>query len=220
MTTLAERIPVAWSATGATLAITATVTSAIALIALHFLSPELEMSWRMVSEYANARHGWVLTVVFVAWAIASWSLSVALWPLWSTWLGRVGLTFLLLAGLGQLMGGLFDVNHRLHGAAFGIGVPSLTLAAIVVTLAMRRAGADIAMWPAHLSWISFVLMAVTMGLFMSALARAGVDVMAQAGSLTRLPDGVTAYNGWANRLLFAASYLWLIVAARAVVGRG
>ena len=219
MTTLAETAPVAWSATGATLAIIATATSAFALVALHFLSPELEMSWRMVSEYANTRHAWVLTVVFVAWAVASWSLSVALWPLWSTWMGRIGLTFLLLAGLGQLMGGLFDVNHRLHGAAFGIGVPSLTLAAILVTLAMRRTGADVAMWPAHLSWISFVLMAVTMGLFMSSLARAGVDVMAQPGPLARLPDGVTAYNGWANRLLFAASYLWLIVAARAVVGR-
>jgi hypothetical protein len=28
------------------------------------------------------------------------------------------------------------------------------------------------------------------------------------------PEGVTAYNGWANRLLFGASYLWLIIAAR------
>jgi hypothetical protein len=117
-------------------------------------------------------------------------------------------------GIGQMMGGMFDINHRLHGAAFAIGVPSLTIAAMFMTLVLRRSGADIAMWPAHLSWVSVVLMAATMALFLTSLSRAGIDVSAQSGPLTDLPEGVTAYNGWANRLLFAASYLWLMIAAR------
>lgn len=112
------------------------------------------------------------------------------------------------------MVGMFDINYKLHGAAFAIGVPSLAIAAILMTLALRRRGVDIAMWPAHLSWITFVLMAATMALFLTSLSRAGIDVSTQSGPLTDLPQGVTAYNGWANRLLFAASYLRLIIAAR------
>ena len=80
------------------------------------------------------------------------------------------------------MGGIFDINHRLHGAAFAIGVPSLTLAAILVTLALRRGGVDIAMWPAHLSWVSFVLMAATMVLFVMSLQ---TRVVAKRPPMTR-----------------------------------
>jgi hypothetical protein len=56
-----------------------------------------------------------------------------------------------------------------------------------------------------------------MALFFASLARVGIDVSAQSGPLAQLPEGVTAHNGWANRLLVGASYLWLIVAARVVL---
>ena len=190
MSTLAESASAKWSTGAATIAIVAAATSALSLVALHVLSPEFEVSWRMVSEYANGSNGWLLTAVFTTWAVASWALAVALWPrLWATRLGRFGLVFLILAGVGQMMGGIFDINHRLHGAAFAIGVPSLTLAAILVTLALRRGGVDIAMWPAHLSWVSFVLMAATMVLFVMSLTHAGIDVSAQSEPLAELPKG-------------------------------
>ena len=72
----------------------------------------------MVSEYANSNHRWVLTVVFLTWALGSFALALALLPIGSGWLGVAGLVFLVLAGVGEAMGGLFDVNHRLHGAAW------------------------------------------------------------------------------------------------------
>jgi hypothetical protein len=210
MPTLAEPARAAWSTAAATIAIASAAISAFFLFALHALSPEFDVSWRMVSEYANGNYGWLLTVVFITWAIASWALAVGVGPVWATWLGRCALVFLVLAGVGQMMGGVFDLNHELHGAAFAIGVPSLTLAAILVTLALRRIGVGIAMWPAHLSWVSFVLMAATMAHFITSVNRAGVDLFAQSGPLAEHPQGDTSYNGWANRLLFAASYLWLI----------
>ena len=92
---------------------------------LHVLSPEFAPSWRMVSEYANGQYRWLLTLVFSAWALSSFALLAALWPASATTLGKVGLLFLLLAGIGQAMGALFDVNHPLHGAAAMIGIPSL-----------------------------------------------------------------------------------------------
>lgn len=212
MPTVAELAPASHTERAARFAIAAAATSALFLLALHALSPEFEVSWRMVSEYANGNYGWLLTAVFITWAMASWTLAIALTPLWTTWLGRFALLFLVLAGLGQMMGGLFDLNHPLHGAAFAIGVPSLTFAAVLITIALRRTGVHIPMWPAHLAWISFLLMAVAMAHFISSVNRAGIDVMAQPGPLAELPQGVAVYHGWANRLLFAASYLWLIVA--------
>ena len=53
-------------------------TSAVALIviALHAIKPELEPSWRFVSEYATGRHGWIMKVAFVLWAVSCAALSV------------------------------------------------------------------------------------------------------------------------------------------------
>jgi len=200
----------------ATIALAATVISALALLILHIASPEYQPSWRMVSEYANGRHAWLLTMMFVTWAAAYWAIAAAVWPIARSWPGRIGSIFLVAAGIGALMGGLFDVNHRWHGLAFGIGVPSLTIAALLVTPALRRASVRVPLWPSHLSWISVMAMAIALLLFVRAATAAGVQVGPQAPPLRELPPGVTAWHGWTNRLVFAASYLWLATTAQAV----
>lgn len=201
------------------LAIGATLVSALALGALHVLSPQLHPSWRMVSEYANGNHRWVLTMVFLTWALGSFALAFALSPSVSGWVGVAGLVFLVLAGVGEAMGGLFDINHRLHGAAFAIGVPALPIAAILLTMAARRAGLDVPLWSAVLPILSMALMAASMAMLFSALKTAGITMSANSQPLSVLPDGVSAWNGWANRLVFAAYYLWVILAGRAVLMR-
>lgn len=210
-----------WSIRWAYLALTATAASAAALIFLHLLSPELEPSWRMVSEYANGRHGWLLTIMFFAWAAGSFALAGALWPLSQSTLGLVGLGLLCLAGLGQVMGGLFDINHKLHGPAAMIGIPALCAAAVVLTLALARQGGTVAppLWSAHLPWLSFVAMLGALFLLFSALKGAGVDMAAQTGPLQALPAGVSGYVGFANRALFLTSYLWVALTALAVLRR-
>ena len=199
------------------LAIGATVVSALALVALHLLSPELHPSWRMVSEYVNGNHCWVLTVVFLTWALGSFALALALLPIGSGWLGVAGLVFLVLAGVGEAMGGLFDVNHRLHGAAFAIGVPALPIAAILLTIAARQAALEVPIWAAVLPILSVAVMAVSMAMLFSSLKAAGITMSPGSPPLAALPDGVSAWNGWANRLVFATYYLWVILAGRAVL---
>jgi hypothetical protein len=61
-----------------------------ALSLLHGLSPEFHPSWRMVSEYANGRHGGLLAAMFVSWALSSWLLAYALYPLAATWPAKLG----------------------------------------------------------------------------------------------------------------------------------
>jgi hypothetical protein len=208
-----------YTSAAAWLAIGATLVSALALVALHVLSPQFHPSWRMVSEYANGNHRWVLTVVFLTWALGSFALAFALRPSVSGWVGAAGLVFLMLAGAGEAMGGLFDINHRLHGAAFAIGVPALPIAAILLTIAARRSGLDVLAWSALLPILSAVVMAVSMAMLFSSLKSAGIAISGTSQPLAALPDGVSAWNGWANRLLFAAYYLWVILAAKAVLAR-
>jgi hypothetical protein len=208
-----------WFAPAAYAAIVATGVSCAALLLLHFASPEFAVSWRMVSEYANGQHKWLLTMVFVGWALSSFALIAALWPLHETTLGKIGLLFLLLGGIGQTMGALFDINHKLHGPAALIGIPSLCVAAVLITLALARRP-DISApptWSAHLPWITFALMIAAFMIFFSSLKAAGVDMSGQSGPLKEFPTGVSGYVGWANRLLFAATYLWAVLASVAVI---
>lgn len=208
-----------WFVPAAYVALVATAVSGVALLLLHLVSPEFAPSWRMVSEYANGRHQWLLTLVFAAWAVSSVALIAALWPLRATALGSIGLIFLLLAAVGQAMGALFDINHKLHGPAAMIGIPSLCIAAVLVTGALARR-ADISappVWSAHLPWIAFALMIGALMLFFSSLKAAGVDMTGEPGPLKELPAGVTGYVGWANRLIFAAAYLWVALTSVAVI---
>lgn len=208
-----------YTISGAWLAIAATLVSALALVALHFLSPQLHPSWRMVSEYANGNHRWVLTAVFLTWALGSFALAFALLPSASGWVGAAGLLFLVLAGVGEAMGGLFDINHRLHGAAFAIGAPALPIAAILLTVAARRAGLDVPIWAAVLPILSVAVMGLSMAMLFSSLKAAGITMSADSQPLPALPDGISAWNGWANRVVFGSYYLWVILAGRAVLTR-
>lgn len=208
-----------WPAQAAWVALAATAVSCGALILLHVASPEFAPSWRMVSEYANGQASWLLSVMFFAWAAASFALVFALWPLSASALGKAGLALLILAGIGQAMGGAFDINHKLHGPAAMIGIPSLCIAAVLVTMAMAGR-ADITappLWSAHLPWISFAIMIATLMMFFGALKAAGIEMSGQSEPLKVLPEGVNGYVGWANRLLFAATYLWAVLTSLSVI---
>jgi hypothetical protein len=95
------------------------VVALVALASLHALSPEFAPSLRMVSEYANGRHAWALTLFFAAWAASTWALAVSLWREPLSRVARLGAALVTLSGVGEALGALFDVNHPLHGAAFG-----------------------------------------------------------------------------------------------------
>jgi hypothetical protein len=111
------------------LAILAT-TAAISLLAsLHVLSPEFSPSWRMISEYAFGHYAWVLALMFLSWGVGSWALAVAIWPEVHANAGKVGLWFLIIAGLGEAMASAFDITHPVgHGIAGLLGVIGFPIA--------------------------------------------------------------------------------------------
>jgi hypothetical protein len=57
----------------------------------------------------------------------------------------------------------------------------------------------------------------TLALFFTSLRAAGVDISGRSAPLTELPAGVFGFVGWANRLLFATSYLWVALVSLSVL---
>ena len=199
------------------LAIATACATLLLLASLHVLSPELDPSWRMVSEYANGQHGWVLSLMFSAWALSSWALAIALRSLAVTKAAKVGLVFLCLAGIGEAMASIFDIKHSLHSVAALIGIPSLPVAAMLISASVartrERSGAKSPLlWTANLTWVSFVLMAVSFAIFIATYKRAGGD-MSAGTAITALPPGVIAWIGWANRFLIFCYCVWVITVA-------
>jgi Protein of unknown function (DUF998) len=92
------------------------------LAALHVLSPEFDPAWRVVSEYANGHYGWILSLLFACWATSSWALALAIRPLLHTIAGKVGFSFLIVAGIGEALAALFDINEPAHGLAGVLGM--------------------------------------------------------------------------------------------------
>jgi hypothetical membrane protein len=190
----------------------------ILLAMLHVLSPELQPSWRMVSEYANGRFGWVLSLMFVCWALNSWLLAYALYPFAETRPAKLGLAFLILAGIGEAMAAVFDINHPLHMHAAILGVNSLPIAALLIGISFGRAGhwsqsRRLMLWLSNLPWISVLLMSLAMLAFLAGLSRAGIEINANSKPLAEIPPGVMAVGGWTNRILIVTYCAWAVAAA-------
>lgn len=67
--------------------------------------------------------------------------------------------------------------------------------------------------------MSLVFMAVAMGVMFAGFKKAGIVVDQHAPPPERVPDGVVALGGYANRLLVLCYVGWLIVIAYAFLSR-
>jgi hypothetical membrane protein len=202
----------------AILTITTAILSLLCLVVLHFVSPEFKPGWRMISEYALGKHKWLLTSFFLLWGLSSICLSILLWDVVSSPVAKIGILFLLISGIGEIMGGLFDVNHKHHGLAFLLGVPALPVAALIlgyhlINLEGWNHHASAIILSSHSTWISLIIMAVAMGIMFAGFKKSGIPMDKNAPPPDKVPDGVIALGGYANRLLVLCYILWLIVIA-------
>ena len=102
--------------------------------------------------------------------------------------------------------------------AFGAGVPSFPVAALLIGyhLAARepwsaQAGTILAL--SHAAWISVVLMGAAMGVMFAGFRKAGIPMGPDAKPPERVPAGVIALGGYANRLLVLCDVGWLLLIA-------
>jgi len=205
----------------ARLAIAAAAAALLLLASLHVLSPEFNPAWRMVSEYAYGHYGWVLALMFAAWGVSSWALTVALWAEARTRTVTVGLVFLTLAGGGEALAAMCDITHdTLHSLAGALGTLGLPIAALLVSVNLSRTdrwsvAKRTLLWTANLTWVSVALLAATFVLLIATFSRAAGGLPTHAP--TALPSGVIGLVGWADRLLVVVYCVWVIAVARQAI---
>ena len=193
--------------------------SILCFLILHFVSPEFEPSWRMASEYALGNHKWLITLFFVFWGISSGCLAFVLWNVVSTKLGKAGVILLFISGIGEALAAVFDVKHSLHGFAGLLGIPMLPIAALLITYHLKskelwRDHKISLLLSAHSTWLSLVLMIVTMIVMIIGFQNAGIEFKEGSEPPKFVPEGVIAIGGYANRILILTYILWLIIVAK------
>ena len=80
------------------------------LIALHFLEPEFDPLWRMISEYELGAVGWLMRIAFFAWGASVLLLVCALWGSLQTAGGAIGKLWMAIIGVLMIGAGIFKPN--------------------------------------------------------------------------------------------------------------
>lgn len=200
------------------LALGAAMLTVLLLASLRILSPEFDPSWRMVSEYEYGHYGWVLALMFLSWGVSSCALAFAIWSQVKTRGGKIGLVFLISAGMGEAMASIFNINYDiLHNVAGALGILGLPIAAMLISVCLGRMkqwviAKKTLLLIANLTWISVVLFVITFALMVITYIHAGGDMTAGAKAKV-LPHGVLALVGWANRFLVVVYCAWVATAA-------
>jgi hypothetical protein len=201
------------SQTAVRLSFAAAATFLVLLAALHFIKPELDPSWRVISEYEIGRYGWIMVLAFLSLALSCVGLFVALRSQIQTIGGKIGLAFLLVAAAGLIIAAIFTTDPltashneltthgNLHGlgAALGTGFP-IAAALIGWSLARNRAWSSARrslLWSAGLAWIGFLVFTLSMLVMFPDHGTFGPDVLI----------------GWPNRFMMLAYSTWLMVVA-------
>ena len=191
-------------------AIFATCCTIVLLVALHIVSPEFSPAWRVVSEYALGRYGWVLSLFFLCWGIGGWALAVALRNQVQTKVGKLGLWFLRIAAIGEAMASVFDVTQpAMHGIAGVLGVIGFPIGAVLLSVALRQ---KVLLWIANLNWLSVLLLIASLIIMTMQMMRINGGQLPQHAPKA-LPPGVLALDGYADRLIVLTNCAWVLLAA-------
>ncbi len=184
----------------------------VLLAVLHVIKPELDPSWRMVSEYAIGDNGWLMSLAFLSLALSCVSLVIALrWQV-PTIGGKIGLGLFLVTALGLTLAGIFKtdpitispaavtLSGNLHGLGALLGLPTFPIAATLISLSLTRNKAWVAskrayLWMLGLAWVSLVV-------FVTAMA-----------TMFKGTFNPTVLIGWPNRLLMVTQCAWMMTVA-------
>src|ERR1700687_3911929 len=85
------------------------LSSSVLLAVLHVIKPELDPSWRFVSEYADGSYGWVMMLSFFSLALSCAALFVAVRSQIETTGGKIGLGVVLIVAASLIVAGGFYV---------------------------------------------------------------------------------------------------------------
>jgi hypothetical protein len=185
------------------------------LFLLHFLEPEFDPSWRMISEYEIGRYGWMMRLAFFCWGGSVLALLVALWHSLRTTGGKIGRWWLLLIAVAMIGAGIFITNaitdttintsNSLHSLCGAFVILTFPIAASLVAGSLARnqewaAARRRLFWGTLLVWLSM-------------LAFFGSIIVSRAFNPSAGRVGPDVLLGWPNRFMVLVYNIWLIILA-------
>lgn len=185
------------------------------LFSLHFLEPEFDPSWRMISEYELGQVGWLMSLAFFCWGSSVLALRHILNASLRTRAGRIAWWWLLLIGVVLFGAGIFITNpitdttvslaNSLHTLCGTIVIMTFPIAASLAA----RSLAQNPEWQGARPWLFWVtlLLWLSMFLFFGSISISKVNNPA-AGRV-----GPDVLLGWPNRLMVVVYNVWLILVA-------
>jgi hypothetical protein len=182
------------------------------LAVLHFLEPEFNPGWRMISEYELGSYGWMMQLAFFCMGLYCLATVIALRPHVTTTFGRFGLVLLAVAGIIGAGAGVFKTDpitapataatafsllHSFCGLVFIVGFP------IAVTL-IRRSLALNEAWAPKRRWLLWVTVLVWVG---------GLGFIASGIVFSQGKNGFgpKVLIGWPNRFMVAIYSAWILM---------
>lgn len=185
------------------------------LFLLHFLEPEFDPSWRMISEYELGRYGWMMTLAFFCWGGSGFTLTAALWSSLRTFGGRIGRGWFLLLGAALFGAGIFITSaitdtmpstaNTLHTVCGAIVILTFPIAASLVARSLTRN----LEWTGARHWLLWVTLLVWLG----QIAFFGSIIISNAINPSAGRVGLEVYLGWPNRFMVVVYNIWLILVA-------
>ena len=133
-----------------TVSLVAITSSVLLIVVLHIIKPDLDPSWRMLSEYSLGAYGWIMKVAFWLMAVSNIALAFALQSNVRNVASKIGIALHYVVGLALLGAGLFDMDPitakpeqltahgQLHGISAMIGIPGQVVAAVLLAWGTTR----------------------------------------------------------------------------------
>lgn len=186
------------------------------LVLLHFLEPQFDPSWRMISEYEIGPYGLLMTIAFICWGLGVLDLQMVLARSLQTMGGKIGRWWLVVIGVAMMTAGVFKTNaitdnivsldNTIHTICGAVVIMTFPVAASLVARSLTRnpkwaPARSWLLWGTMLCWLSLVVFfgsIIVSGLIHPGAGRVGPQVLL----------------GWPNRLLVVVYSVWMIVVAR------
>ena len=187
------------------------------LIVLHFLKPEFAPSWRMISEYAIGKHGWLMRVAFVSWSLSVACMLVVLWPILNSGNEFVGRIWFITIAVSLIGASIFRTNpitdpnatvsHTIHLYCGTIVIVTFPIAATILNNFLY-----VVQGIKNPLYLEFGTILCWFGL----ASFIGTIVIARIRNPKVGDDGTKLYMGWPNRFLVLTYLVWNITAVASV----
>ena len=193
------------------------ITFIVILIALHFIKPEFDPSWRMISEYEIGKNGWLMRLAFFIWAacIASFTITLIQASVKPHYVIDIWLFIISIAMIGA---GIFrtdpidastnslnDVMHKVFGSIVILTFPIIGTI-ITVTYISQEAVR-----------MKALLIIATALIWIGQVCFFGVTAISQRKNPNIKQGSPEVKIGWPNRIMVLSYVIWVFVATVCII---